>query len=173
MKINDNEINWEVPAEDRPYYLDIDGKKIYVSEEIYRSYKQPFWAEHKRKERESRCMVSNGKGGLKRCTDSCEGCPFFRSNSILSIDKFYEDSEFEMVDRSESILEKLAKEELYEKQREAVAELDTLDQQIITLFMDGLSERAIAEKVNLSQKAINKRKNRIFDELREKLKDFK
>jgi len=36
-------------------YIKINGKEIPVTEEVYRAYKQPAWAEHKRKEREKRC----------------------------------------------------------------------------------------------------------------------
>jgi RNA polymerase sigma factor (sigma-70 family) len=163
-------IDYEIPSEDRPKYLDIDGKRIYVSEEVYRAYKQPLWTEHKRQERERRCRVSNGRGGLKRCTEDCATCPFPKNGSILSVDHFYEEYELEIADKSEGILESIVEEEFNSKLWEAVDGLDEVDQQIARLFSQGLSERAIAEKVNLSQKAINKRKNRIFSELKDKLK---
>lgn len=51
------------------WHLTINNQVIEVSEEIYRAYKQPLWAEHKRQEREKRCLISNGKGGTKRCME--------------------------------------------------------------------------------------------------------
>ncbi len=173
MTTNENFIDYEIPSEDRSKYLDIDGKRIYVNEEIYRAYKQPLWAEHKRQERELRCQVSNGKGGLKRCTDDCSICPFPKNGSALSIDRLYEDYEFEISDKNEGILESIVEEEFNSKLWKAVDSLEEIDQQIARLFSQGLSERAISEQVNLSQKAVNKRKARIFTNLKEKLKDFK
>lgn len=165
-------IDYEKPSNDRPYYLVIDGKTIYVSEEHYRLYKQPLWAEHKRKEREKKCRVSNGRGGVKRCTYDCSACPFAKSGNI-SMDKMYDDYQYEFADTSQSIIDNLVKEELYQKMWIAINELGELDQEIVTLFMNGFSERSIAEKVNLSQKAVNKRKNKVFDDLRIKLKDYR
>jgi DNA-binding NarL/FixJ family response regulator len=40
------------------------------------------------------------------------------------------------------------------------------------LFSVGKSEREIASDIGLSQKAINKRKTKLFAQLRERLKDF-
>lgn len=173
MTNNENFIDYEVPSDDRKFYLEIDGTTIYVNEEHYRMYMQPIWAENKRKKRETRCQVSDGRGGVKRCTDDCSKCPFSKSGSSLSIDRLYENYELEIADQSESILDNLVKEELKKKLWKAVDSLEEVDQQIVRLFSDGLSERAIADKVNLSQKAVNKRKIRIFSELKEILKDFK
>jgi len=166
-------IDYEVPAGDRPYYLDIDGKRIFVSEEVYRAYKQPLWAEHKRKERESRCQVSNGRGGLKRCNDDCSTCPFSKNGKPLSINRLYEDYEYEVSSKSETIIEKVVNEEFKNELWKAVGSLDEVDKQIAILFSEGLSERAIATEVNLSQKAVNKRKTKIFNELKELLKDYR
>ena len=144
-----------------------------MSEEIYRAYKQPLCAEHKRRERESKCQVSNGRGGVKRCTDDCSICPFPKNGSTLSIDRLFEDYELEMVDKSESILESIVEDEFNRELWKAVDSLEEVDQQIARLFSQGLLERAIAEIVKLSQKAVNKRKTRIFTELKEKLKNYR
>lgn len=173
MTKDDDFIDYEVPSEDRPYYLDIDGKRIYVTEEVYRAYKQPFWAEHKRKERESRCQTSNGRGGVKRCEDDCSNCPFSKTGSTISLDRLYEDYEYEIAASNESPLDALIKEEFKKKVKEAVVELEQVDQQIIRSFMNGISEREIAKEIGISQKAVNKRKNKLFKELNKKLKEYK
>lgn len=94
--------------------LKIDGQQIPVTEEVYRAYKQPLWAEHKRKERKKRCITGNGKGGTKRCTKDCRTCEKKREGSILSLDKFADDG-YEVtdtVDLFELVSDKLLLEQL-------------------------------------------------------------
>ena len=57
-----------------------------VSEEVYRAYKRPIWAEHKRNDRQKLCQVSDGKGGLKRCIEDCSKCNHTKEGSVLSLD---------------------------------------------------------------------------------------
>jgi RNA polymerase sigma factor (sigma-70 family) len=164
MPINENQQTTTEP------YLTIDGQQITVTEENYRAYKRPAWAERKRKEREKRCVISNGRGGTKRCTDDCGKCDKQRTGSVLSLDKFTEDG-FEVadpVDIAELVADKLLLEELYA----ALDELDPDNRRIMELFSIGKSEREIANDIGLSQKTINKRKTKLFTQLRERLKDF-
>ena len=150
--------------------IEIDGQKIPVSEENYRAHNRPAWAEHKRKEREKRCIISNARGGTKRCNADCSKCDKQRTGSVLSLDKFSE-AGFDVADSvnlDELIADKLLFEELYA----ALQELDPENRRIIDLFSKGMSEREIAADIGLSQKAINKRKTKIFAQLKEKLKDW-
>jgi RNA polymerase sigma factor (sigma-70 family) len=152
-------------------YITIDGKEIPVTEEVYRAYKQPLWAEHKRKEREKRCIISNGKGSTKRCMDDCSKCKKQRTGSVLSLDRFEEEYGFEPsenVDIADMLLDKMLLEELFS----ALEELDPDNLRILKLFSIGKSEREIADIVGKSQKTINKRKTKLFAQLRERLKDF-
>lgn len=147
-------------------YIEIDGQQIPVSEEVYRAYKRPAWAEHKRKEREKRCRDDNGN----RCTGDCSNCDKQRTGSVLSLDRFTDEG-FEVsdtVDLTELIADKFLFEELYA----ALEELDPDNRRIMELFSIGKSEREIATDIGLSQKAINKRKTKLFSQLRERLKDF-
>lgn len=164
MPINDNQETTTEP------YIPIDGQEITVTENTYRTYKRAEWTEHKRKEREKRCVISNGRGGTKRCTDDCSKCNKQRTGSVLSLDKFTDDG-FEMadtVDLAELVADKLLFEELYA----ALEELDPDNRRIMELFSIGKSEREIAADIGLSQKAINKRKTKLFAQLQERLKDF-
>lgn len=150
--------------------IEINGQQIPVTEEVYRAYKQPLWAEHKRKERASRCVISNDKGGIKRCSSDCSKCDKQRTGSVLSLNKFIEEG-FEVadtVDLDEIVADKLLLDELYA----ALEELDPDNRRIIELFSAGKSEREIAADIGLSQKAINKRKTKLFAQLRERLKDW-
>lgn len=168
MPIKDNQKS----ITNRP--IDIDGQQIPVMEDVYRAFKRPDWAEHKRKEREKRCRDKTGK----RCTKSCRVCdleraekglpPIERTGSVLSLDKFTEDG-FELadpVDLAELVADTLLFEELYA----VLEELDPNNRRIMELFSIGMSEREIAADIGLSQKAINKRKTKLFAQLRERLK---
>jgi len=66
------------------------------------------------------------------------------------------------------VLDRMLLEELYA----ALEELDPDSRRIMKLFSIGKSEREIADIIGKSQKAINKRKAKLFTQLRERLKDF-
>lgn len=146
-------------------FIHVGGQQIPVTEEVYRAYKRPAWAEHKRKEREKRCRDENGN----RCTMDCNKCDKNRTGSVLSLDKFTEEG-FEVaesIDLAELIADKLLFVELYA----ALEELAPDNRRIMELFSIGKSEREIATDIGLSQKAINKRKTKLFAKLRNRLKD--
>jgi RNA polymerase sigma factor (sigma-70 family) len=148
-------------------YIQIEGEEVAVTEEVYRAYKRPLWAEHKRREREKRCRDENGN----RCTKDCRLCTKpNRNGSVLSLDQFSEDG-FEPAS-SEDAFRRIEEGELQEALHTALAKLEPKDRKIAELFSIGLSERAIADQVGLSQRGVNKRKNRIFAQLREHLKNF-
>ena len=155
---------------DGAWHLTIDNQVIEVKEEVYRAYKQPLWAERKREEREKHCIISNGKGGTKRCTADCSVCDKQRTGSVLSLDKFTDDG-FDVSDDiniADILLDKMLLEELFK----ALEELDPENRLIIDLFSIGKSEREISANVGLSQKTINKRKAKLFEQLKERLKDW-
>jgi len=107
---------------DKQRFIEIDGQKITVAEESYRAYKRPAWAERKRIERAKRCVISDGRGRTKRCTDDCSKCDKQRTGSVLSLDRFINDG-YEIadtVDLAELVADKLLLEQL-------VAALDELE----------------------------------------------
>lgn len=164
MPINDNQLTI------KQHPLEIDGQQIHVTRDVYLAYKRPAWAERKRKEREKRCVISNGRVGTKRCTEDCSKCNKQRTGSILSLDKLTEDG-FEVsepIDLAELVADKLLLEDLYR----ALEELDPDNRRIMELFSIGMTEREIAAEIGKSQKAINKRKTKLFAQLQERLKDF-
>lgn len=165
---------------DGAWHLTINGQVIEVTEEVYRAYKQPLWAERKREEREKRCIISDGKGGTRRCTRSCRECDMERAEkglplidrtgSVLSLDKFADDG-LDVpgaINIEDILLDKMLLEELFE----ALEELDPENRLIIDLFSIGKSEREISANIGLSQKTINKRKAKLFEQLKERLKNW-
>jgi len=156
--------------ENQQPYIVINEQKILVTEEVYRAYMRPVWAERKRKERERRCNISNGKGGTKRCDEDCNKCDNKRIGSVLSLDKFIVEG-FEVedtVDLAEYVVNKILLEELYA----TLEKFDPDNRRIMELFSIGKSEREIATEICLSQKAINKRKTKLFAKLHDRLKNF-
>lgn len=152
------------------WHLTVNNQVVDVTEEVYRAIKRPSWTERKHKEREKRCIVSNDRGGTKRCTDDCGKCDNQRTGSVLSLEKFIDDG-FEFagaVDVAGLIEDKLRLEELCD----ALDELDPDNRRILELFCIGKSEREIADNIGLSQKAVNKRKTKLFAQLRERLKNW-
>jgi len=156
----------------KQYFVEIDGKQVPVTEEVYRAYKQPLWVENKRKERSKRCQVSNGRGSVKRCEDDCSQCPHNRNGSVLSLDCFEEDGYLPPDTTAADPQQILEDAFLLEALWGAVSELEPDNQTIIRLFSEGASEREIADAVGLSQKGVNKRKSKLFALLYERLKDF-
>lgn len=155
---------------DGAWHLTIEDQVIEVTEEVYRAYKRPAWAEHKRQEREKRCLISNGKGGTKRCMEDCSTCQEQRTGSTLSLDKFSDDG-FDvpdLVNIDELVEDKLLLEELFA----ALDELDPQNRRIAELFSIGKTEREIAEYIGCAQKTVNNRKLKLFSQLREALKDW-
>lgn len=148
------------------HYIEIDGQQVLVTEEVYRAYKRPLWSEHKRKERGKRCRDVAGR----RCPDDCSQCSKQRTGSVLSLDKLTEDG-FDIADPID-FTQFIEDQEVIEALHIALDELDPLDRQIVNLFSTGKSEREIAAVVGMSQKGINRRKVRIFAELRERLKNI-
>jgi len=125
-----------------------------------------FWAELKRLERPSRCRLENGT----RCMANCRNCSRQREGNPLSLDALSETGT-EAVDVF-SLEDHIMELELSEALADAINALSEKNRTIILLFGEGVTERAIAAKVGMSQKGVNNRIHKIIDILRESLKDF-
>ena len=148
------------------YFSEVESK------EVYDEYMRSVWREEKALEREDRCMVSNGKGKIVRCTGNCASCEHRNENSMLSIETAEENGGLNIEDknaRPDAIVEDA---ELLKALWERIDELCDKDQTIIKMFSDGASEREISAAVNISQKGVNKRKKILFELLKNYLKDF-
>lgn len=114
------------------------------TKEQYYAYMRPIWAEMQREERSRRCMVSNGRGGLKRCEGDCKKCDRLKDGNALSLDRFYEENNLEFDeptdDRTDIILAIATLEDL-------IAKLNAINPvygSVIKMLYDGLGQRAIA-----------------------------
>lgn len=119
---------------------------IPATEEQYREYMRPLWREDKRQQRHGADEVSS--------------------------DKAWDDYELEMPDDF-NLEEEVMKKELLAALRHELAALQDIDRTILLMLADGASEAATGKAVGLSQKAVNKRKHKLYALLKEHLKDFR
>lgn len=161
------------------YYILVDGEKEYVSEELYRAYKRPQWAESKRKQREKRCRDENGH----RCTKDCSKCEKQKTGAPLSLDELQVASGFDAL-AADDVLEAVMYAQLLEKLGEELEKLNPTDRLIMALFGEAKTEREIAlilkERAKtdpsikpLCQKSVCNHKNALFTQLYEALKDYR
>ena len=124
-------------------------------EELYLTYMRPIWAEMKREERSRRCIVSDGKGRLKRCEMDCKVCKKMKDGAPLSLESFFEETELEFEDpaanQCEIILTAILFEDLLENLRKKAPELAP----IFEMLYDGKSQRTIANLINKPQSSVN------------------
>lgn len=117
---------------------------VLCTKEQYYAYMRPIWAEMQREERSRRCMVSNGRGSLKRCEGDCKKCDRLKNGNALSLDRFYEENNLEFNepadDKSEIILALATLEDLITK----LNSINPIYGSVIKMLYDGLSQRAIA-----------------------------
>jgi DNA-directed RNA polymerase specialized sigma24 family protein len=150
----------------KPRFIDLDGQQIFVSEDVYRAYKRPVWAERKHQERWSRCRKPDGS----RCDENCSRCPLQRSGSMLSLEQSRENG-YEPADVSADVEAIVFSRLLLEQLMRHLDELDSDSRRLCRLIGEGTSEREIAAVTGISQSTLNYRKNRLFVKLRNLLKD--
>jgi len=119
---------------------------IPATEEQYREYMRPLWREDKRQQRHGADEVS--------------------------ADKVRDDYELEVPDDF-NLEEEVVKKEVLAALRHELAALQDIDRTILLMIADGASEAATGKAVGLSQKAVNKRKHKLYALLKEHLKDFR
>ena len=132
----------------KEFYLVIKGEKVPVTEEQYRAYKRPAWADKKRRQRQ----VAEG-------------------TTPASLDRLIENG-YETTDDTD--IEKIMQDkELLETLYIALDDLNDDDRSLIDdLFYHNKSERQVAAELGLSQFGVNKRKHKVLEKLYKILKDF-
>ncbi|OXS26895.1 MAG: hypothetical protein BI182_12250 [Acetobacterium sp. MES1] len=164
-------MNNTVNQETKQYYLTFEGQEVAVTEEVYRAYKRPIWAEHKRNDRQKLCRVSDGKGGLKRCTEDCSKCSHKKEGGILSLEGLEEDG-FSVNDHAQDVAEIVAEKMLLEELFKTLEKLDPSSQRICKLIMEGRSKREIARIMSIAQSSFEYQFKKLMAFLRECLKNY-
>lgn len=142
---------------------------VIVSKEVYYAYMRSIWAERKRQQRAKRCRGAKGV----RCQGDCAGCKYQNEGGVLSLELVQEKDIDIVLDESSNPENYVIRQELSQALYDAINTLESRDKEIIMLFAAGTTERKIAEQVNLSQSRVNRRKEKIVNELRELLKDYR
>ncbi len=147
--------------ENQQRFIEIDGQPVPVTEDVYRAYKRPLWAEHKHKEREKRCRNKNGS----RCTNDCRTCEKRREGSNLSLEKFADDG-YEVADTAD-LAELVADKLLLDELADAFDDLEPDERSLIdALFYNDRTERDYAAEIGISHQAVGKRKQKVIKKLR-------
>lgn len=117
---------------------------IAATEEQYKEFMRPLWREDKRQQRQE---------------------------PMASLDKMYEETEYEAADTSDLEAD-LMKAIMIDELRKALDELEEIDRTIMDMYSRGQSEAEIGQAVGMSQKGVNKRKHKVLLKLKIRLKDF-
>ena len=116
------------------------------TKEQYYEYMRPLWREDKRQQRQE---------------------------SMASLDKLYEETEYEISDKNTNIEEMLTKKFLIKELHKALDELEEIDRIIMKMYSRNCTETEIGQAVGMSQRGVGKRKQRILLKLRTRLEDFR
>lgn len=116
------------------------------TKEQYYEYMRPLWREDKRQQRQE---------------------------PMASLDKLYEETEYEISDKNTNIEEMLTKKFLIKELHKALNELEEIDRIIMKMYSRNCTETEIGQAVGMSQRGVGKRKQRILLKLRTRLEDFR
>jgi RNA polymerase sigma factor (sigma-70 family) len=125
---------------DKEYFIEINGRAIPVSKEVYYAFKRPAWRERKRRQ--------------------------VRAEKELSLEAFA-DAGFE-IPSGQALVDEIVEDKLLlDMLSKALSELTEEERVLIDeLFFNDKSEREIAREIGVSQPAIHKRRNRILEKLK-------
>ena len=125
---------------DKEYFIELNGRQIPVSKEVYDAFKRPAWKKRKRRQ--------------------------VRAEKELSLEAFA-DAGFE-IPSGEALVDEIVEDKLLlDMLSKALSELTEEERVLIDeLFFNDKSEREIAREIGVSQPAIHKRRNRILEKLK-------
>ena len=119
---------------------------IAATEEQYYEYMRPLWREDKRQQRQE---------------------------PMASLDKMYEETEYEAADTESDLEADIMKKMLMDELHKALDELEEIDRTIMEMYSNNHSEAEIGQAIGMSQKGVNKRKHKVLMKLNTRLKDFR
>lgn len=117
-----------------------------VTEEVYRAYMQQEWREQKQEARKKEYFEEHG----------------FQN---VSLDYINEEFGIDIPDMS-TCPEDMEFQELLDELSELLDKLVGLDKTIMDMYLNGYSESAIGKEIGMSQKGVNKRKNKVINNLK-------
>lgn len=117
-----------------------------VSKEQYYEFMRPLWREDKRQQRQE---------------------------PMASLDKMYDETEYEAADTDSDLETDIMKKVIIDALYQALDKLEEIDRTIMDMYSHDHSEAEIGRAIGMSQKGVNKRKQKIFKTLRTSLQDYK
>jgi RNA polymerase sigma factor (sigma-70 family) len=128
---------------DKKYFIELNGRQIPVSKEVYYAFKRPAWKERKRRQ--------------------------IRAEKELSLEAFA-DAGFE-IPSSQALVDEIVEDKLLlDMLSKALSELTDEERFLIDeLFYNDKTERQVAKETGIPQTTLNYQKNKIIKWLRKKL----
>ena len=163
-------------SENKEFYVIIQGKKVFVSEEVYREYVRPIRAIQRQQRRAWKCRIVGRKGNLIRCPYKCDECPFamagnLPTGNVLSLDKFKElgveiiDREFDL---ERTYIEKQERTSLQEQIHNAILQLTPRQREIVIMhFFENKRQEEICQTLGLTKGTVSLNLKRAIKNLQE------
>lgn len=117
-----------------------------VTEEVYRAYMQQEWRKQKQEVRKKEYFEEHGIQNV-------------------SFDYVYDEFGIDIPDMS-TCQKAMEFQEILDELRELLGKLQGVDKTIMDMHLDGYSESAIGKEIGMSQKGVNKRKNKVITNLK-------
>ncbi|OLS02591.1 sigma factor-like helix-turn-helix DNA-binding protein [Tissierella creatinophila] len=160
-------------------FIEIDGEKVPVSEEVYKAYMQPVWREQKRIQRAYKDLnemddpfAGSGKILKQSNAGNGSGLHHIKMGLPLSLNQAREEQGFEAKSET-NVEEEVAYKILLDELLNILDELNDKDSKAMKLVLiEGLSEREVAKEIGMSRKTVNNRKKKYLPIIQEKLKDW-
>lgn len=173
--------DWRYPSKERPYYIYVQGQKLYVPEAIYDATVREEWRMKKEYELRTKCIITTEKGNTAVCRKSCAECPYYSAKrmNLISMDYMADEQgvdislEAQSYVCSESPIEYASRIEREDAVREAIKLFkEPIDQAIIEFLKGVLTLTEIAKKHHISMSSLFRRKEKIVKELQILLKKY-
>ena len=167
-----NEVTWRRIGNRKCRVVMVDA-----TEEEYRAYMAPIWAEIKREDRDGRCMVKGKNGRLIRCPESnrCEECKHFSEasrerNKPASLSVLMDEG-------TEPATEGLFEDDItYETILEdlifMLSEIKPKYGRIFRLLYDGATQQEMADELGIKQRTVSDDIKKIRSLLQPLVKDI-
>ena len=166
--------------ENKQFYVTINGKRIEVTEEVYREYVRPIRAIQRRQRRAWKCRIVGKKGNLVRCSYKCDECPYamagnLPTGNVLSLDRFKElgveilDKEFDL---ERMYIEKEDGTNCQEKVDRAILRLTPRQQEMVRMiYFEGKSQEEVRRYYGIAKSSMSEAMQRIYASLKKFLEE--
>lgn len=175
-KLFKDDVNYEQPSEDRPYFYWVGKTKLYVNLEQLKFLRQDYWDEKTENWKKSRCLIRAERGEWKICKAKCEECPSFRNGWMKPTFTSFEDMDEENYlneNPQQSILDKIIEEERLQAMYDAIDNLDDpIDRYIMRQYLLETKDLDVALKIGKSRQTVITRRNKCIEDLKKILKNF-